>query len=344
MRAVLFHEHDPADVLRLVTDHPVPEPGPGEVRIHVKAAALNYLDIWVRNGWPGIRLSYPHIPGADAAGVIDAVGEGVAGWSVGDRVGLDPTLSCGACVFCRSGWQNRCVDFAILGEHAPGTYRDYITVPARNLIGLPEHISFAESAAASLVFVTAWHSLIMRGGLRPGETVLVVGAGGGVNTASIQIAKLAGCTVYVVGSTEDKLAQARELGADVAIPRDVEGGWSRAIYQLTAKRGVDVVVDNVGEATFAHSLRALARGGRLLTVGNTSGPQVALDNRLIFGKHLTILGSTMGPHQDYVTVMNLLFKGKLRAVIGARYPLEAAADAQRALEAGQHFGKIVLEL
>ena len=344
MRAVLFHEHGPADTLQLVTDQPIPEPGPGEVRIHVKAAALNYLDIWVRNGWPGIRLAYPHIPGADAAGVIDAVGDGVSGWSAGDRVGIDPTLSCGQCSFCRSGWQNRCVDFAILGEHVPGTYRDYFTVPARNLIGLPEHVSFAESAAASLVFVTAWHSLITRGGLRPGETVLVVGAGGGVNTASIQIAKLVGCTVYVVGSTEDKLAQARELGADVTILRDADGGWSRAVYQLTAKRGVDVVVDNVGEATFAHSLRALARGGRLLTVGNTSGPQVALDNRFMFGKHLSIIGSMMGPHQDYVTVMNLLFKDRLRAVIGARYPLEAAPDAQRALESGQHFGKIVLEL
>ncbi len=344
MRAILFHEHGPADTLQLVTDFPIPEPGPGEVRINVKAAALNYMDIWVRNGWPGIRLTYPHIPGADAAGIIDAVGEGVTGWSAGDRVGIDPTLSCGECAFCRSGWQNRCVRFGILGEHAPGTYRDYLTIPARNLIGLPEHVSFAESAAASLVFVTAWHSLITRGGLRPGETVLVVGASGGVNSASIQIAKLAGCTVYVVGSTEDKLAQARELGADVTIPRDTDGGWSRAVYQLTAKRGVDAVVDNVGEATYTHSLRALARGGRLLTVGNTSGAQVALDNRLLFGKHLSIIGSTMGPHQDYVTVMNLLFKGRLRAVIGARYPLEAAADAQRAMENGQHFGKIVLEL
>ena len=190
--------------------------------------------------------------------------------------------------------------------------------------------------------MTAWHSLITRGGLRPGETVLVVGAGGGVNTASIQIAKLVGCTVYVVGSTEDKLAQARELGADVTILRDADGGWSRAVYQLTAKRGVDVVVDNVGEATFAHSLRALARGGRLLTVGNTSGPQVALDNRFMFGKHLSIIGSMMGPHQDYVTVMNLLFKGRLRAVIGARYPLEAAPDATRWKAVA--FRQIVLEL
>ncbi|MGQ9850377.1 MAG: alcohol dehydrogenase catalytic domain-containing protein [Aggregatilineaceae bacterium] len=344
MKAVLLHEHGPAEVLQVVTDHPVPEPGPGEVRVRVHAAALNYLDIWVRNGWPGIKLSYPHIPGADAAGTVDAVGEGVSDWHPGDRVVVDPTLSCGRCAYCRAGHENRCVHFALLGEHVSGTYAQYITVPARNLLGLPEHISFEEAAAASLVFVTAWHSLITRGGLRPGETVLIVGAGGGVNTACLQIAKLTGCTVYAVGSTDEKLQQARALGADVVIRRDVEGGWSRAVYQLTAKRGVDVVVDNVGAATFAESLRAAARGGRILTVGNTSGAQFEIDNRYIFGKHLSILGSTMGPHTDYVTVMQLLFKGKLKAVIGAKYALEEVREAHRALEAGVHFGKIVLTL
>lgn len=344
MKAVLLHEHGPAEKLQLVSDHPIPEPGPGEVRVRVQAAALNQLDIWVRNGWPGIKLDYPHIPGADASGTIDAVGEGVENWRSGDRVGIDPTLSCGECMFCRSGWQNRCVNFGILGEHRSGTNTEYIIIPARNLIRLPAHISFAEAAAASLVFVTAWHSLITRGNLRPGESVLIVGAGGGVNTASIQIAKLMNCTVYVIGSTEEKLAQARKLGADVVVPRDVEGGWSRAIHQLTAKRGVDVVVDNVGAATMNDSLRCAARGGRILTVGNTSGAQMEIDNRLMFGKHLSIIGSMMGPHQDYVTVMNLLFKGKLKAVIGATYPLEQVQDAHRALESGAVFGKVVLEL
>lgn len=344
MKAVLFHEHGPAENLQVVTDLPVPDPAPGEVRLRVHAAALNYLDIWVRSGWPGIKLSRPHIPGADGAGTVDALGPGVEGWSVGDRVTFDPTLSCGVCEFCRAGWENRCVDFRLKGEHVSGTYADYITVPARNLLRLPEHISFAEAAAASLVFVTAWHSLITRAGLRPGESVLVVGAGGGVNTTSIQIARLAGCTVYVVGSSDEKLAHAKALGADVIVRRDVEGGWSRAIYQLTARRGVDVVIDNVGAATFKDSLRAAARGGRILTVGNTSGPTVEIDNRLVFGKHLSIIGSTMGPHHDYRTVMSLLFKGKLKAVIGATYPLEQAANAQRALEAGDVFGKIVLEV
>jgi NADPH:quinone reductase-like Zn-dependent oxidoreductase len=343
MKAVLLYEHGPAEKLQVVADYPMPEPGPGEVRVKVAAAALNYLDVWVRNGWPGIKLNYPHIPGADASGTIDALGEGVNGWVVGDRVAIDPTIEWGDDAI-REQPGKKPAHFALMGEHTSGTYAEYITVPARNLLALPGHVSHAEAAAASLVFVTAWHSLITRGNLRLGESVLIVGAGGGVNTASIQIAKLAGGTVYVVGSTDEKLAKAKELGADVGVRRDVEGGWSRAIYQLTAKRGVDVVVDNVGAATFMDSLRSAARGGRILTVGNTSGPTFEIDNRYIFSKHLSILGSTMGPHEDYVTVMHLLFKGRLRAVIDATFPLERVQDAHRALESGDHFGKIVLEI
>lgn len=341
MRAILLHEHGPAENLQFVDDHPLPVPGPGEVRVKLGAAALNYLDVWVRNGWPGIRLDYPHIPGADGAGTVDALGADVDGWTVGDRVAIDPTLHWGN-ELNRAHPGKKPERFTLLGEHVPGTYRDYLCVPARNLLTLPHHIAFEDAAAASLVFVTAWHSLITRGNLRPGEAVLIVGAGGGVNTASIQIAKLVGCTVYVVGSTDEKIEHAKALGADVGVRRDVEGGWSRAIYQLTAKRGVDVVVDNVGAATFHDSMRACARGGRILTVGNTSGAKVEIDNRLVFGKHLSLIGSTMGPHDDYVTVMKLIFKGQLQPVIGRRFPLEAAADAQRALEAGDHFGKIVL--
>ncbi len=343
MRAVLLREHGPAETLELVTDHPVPDPGPGEVRVRVVAAALNYLDIWVRNGWPDIKLDYPHIPGADASGVIDALGDGVSGWRVGDRVALDPTIEWGGQPV-REMPDKKLPRFQLLGEHTSGTNAEFICVPARNLLHLPDHVSHAEAAAASLVFVTAWHSLITRGRLRAGESVLVVGAGGGVNTASIQIAKLAGCTVYVVGSTDEKLEKAKALGADAGVRRDVEGGWSRAIYQLTAKRGVDVVVDNVGAATFPHSLRAAARGGRILTVGNTSGPEVTLDNRYMFGKHLSLIGSTMGPHEDYVAVMRLLFKGALRAVIDRTYPLEQVQDAHRAMESGDHFGKLVLQV
>jgi NADPH:quinone reductase-like Zn-dependent oxidoreductase len=344
MKAVLLNEHGPVENLQIAADYPVPEPGPGEVRVRIAAAALNRLDLWVLKGLPNLNLTYPHIPGADGAGAVDALGEGVSGWSVGDRVAIDPTLSCGECAYCRAGQENRCVHFGILGEHARGTFAEAIVVPARNLIAVPQHVSLAEAAAASLVFVTAWHSLITRGGLRPAESVLIVGAGGGVNTASLQIARLTGCTVYVVGSTDEKLAQAKALGADALVRRDIEGGWSRAIYQLTAKRGVDVVVDNVGATTFKDSLRAVARGGRILTVGNTSGASFEIDNRLIFGKHLAVIGSMMGPHRDYVTAMNLLFQGRLKAVIGAIYPLEQVQDAYRALEAGEVFGKIVLEM
>ncbi len=343
MRAVLLHEHGPAETLHVVDDFPVPEPSPGEVRVRIVAAALNYLDIWVRDGWPGIRLDYPHIPGADGSGVVDALGAGVSGWRIGDRVAIDPTLEWGGQPV-RETPDKKLPRFQLLGEHVRGTNAEYLCVPARNLLHLPDHITHAEAAAASLVFVTAWHSLITRGRLRTGESVLIVGAGGGVNTASIQIAKLAGCTVYVVGSTDEKLQQAKALGADVLIPRDIAGGWSRAVYQFTARRGVDVVVDNVGAATFNDSLRAAARGGRILTVGNTSGAQVEIDNRYLFGKHLSLLGSTMGPHEDYVTVMQLIFRGTLKAVIDRHYPLEQVQAAHRALESGQHFGKIVLDV
>jgi NADPH:quinone reductase-like Zn-dependent oxidoreductase len=237
-----------------------------------------------------------------------------------------------------------CRRFAILGEHLPGFYAQYIAVPARNLLALPDGFPFTEAAAASLVFVTAWHSLIKRGGLRAGEEVLIVGAGGGVNTAAIQIARLAGAgKVYVVGSDDEKLATAQALGADVLIDRRKED-WSAAVHRLTNRRGVDVVVDNVGAATFQMSLRALAKGGRLLTVGNTSGPKFEFDNRLMFGKHLSIIGSTMGPHQDYVEVMQLIFAGKLRPVIGAIYPLREGIAALERMQAGDFIGKLVLEI
>ncbi len=309
MRAVLLEQHGPTDALKVVSDFPVPEPGTGEVRIRVRAAALNRLDIWVRNGWPGIKLPLPHIPGADAAGDIDKLGEGVVGWNVGDRVVIDPGISCGHCEFCRSGHENLCPEFKIMGEDIRGTNAEYIVISVRNLLKLPDHISYAEAAAASLVYLTAWHSLITRGALRAGESVLIVGAGGGVNTASIQIAKLAGAKVYVVGSDAAKLAHAKSLGADELIDRTAED-WSKAIFARTNRQGVDVVVDNVGKETLFGSIRSVKRGGRILIVGNTSGP----------------------------------FEGKLKPVIGATFPLEQVAQAHLALEKGDIVGKVVLEI
>ncbi|MBN2470460.1 MAG: zinc-binding dehydrogenase [Anaerolineae bacterium] len=342
MKAAIFNEHGPVENLRVVEDFPVPEPGAGEVRLRVRAAALNRLDLFVREGWPGLELEMPHIGGADAAGEVEALGPGVSEWQAGDRVVINPSLSCGRCAYCLAGQQQLCDHFSILGEHSRGTLAEYVVVPAHNLLRLPDGVSYETAAAAGLVTLTAWHSLITRGGLRAGEQALVVGASGGVNTASIQIAKLAGARVLVVGSSDEKLQQAAALGADALINRTSED-WSRAVYRLTDRRGVDVVVDNVGADTLFGSIRALRKGGRLLIVGATSGPQFDLDIRYLFARQISLIGSTMAPHQDFVQAMQLVFAGRLQAVIGRVLPLEKVAEAQRALEAGTVFGKIVLK-
>lgn len=323
----------------------MPIPSPGEVLIEIHAAALNRLDLWVLEGWPGLHLKLPHIMGSDGAGIVTAVGEGAGRFKPGDRVAINPTI-CNdpADHFARLGYDNMCDDYALFGEHVDGFYAEYAVVPQRNLLVLPDDIAFETAAAASLVFVTAWHSLITRGNLRPGESVLIVGAGGGVNTAAIQIAHLVGAgSILVVGSSATKLALARELGADTIINRQ-EVDWSREVYRLTNKRGVDVVVDNVGAATFQNSLRALRRGGRLLTVGNSSGPRFEIDNRYLFGKHLTIIGSSMGTTVDYERVMGLVFRGRLRPVIDTVYPLEQGPTALRRLQDGDVVGKLVLRI
>lgn len=341
MKAVFFHQHGGPEVLTY-GEMETPQPGAGEVLVQLKAIALNHADIWVRNGWPGIKLTYPHVIGADGAGIVAAVGEGVSGFAVGDRVVINGTLSCGTCEACLAGQDNQCRNGGVLGEaDRQGTYAEYIALPARNLLHLPEHVPFEEAAAASLVFMTAWHSLITRGNLKAGETVLIVGAGGGVNTASLQIAKLAGATVYVVGSSDEKLARAQALGADFVINRNKED-WGRAIFQMTGRRGVDVVVDNVGQATLQTSLRAAARGGRVLVVGGTSGYEAQVGVNYIFGKHISIIGSTMAPQRDFRTVMGLVFAGRLKPVIDRALPLREAAEAHRLLEGGQAFGKLIL--
>lgn len=341
MKAVVFYEHGSLENVQFTTV-PEPEIGPDEVLLAVKAAALNRLDLWVLEGWPGLNLKLPHIMGSDGAGVVAQVGSRVTDFAVGDRVAVNPTLGSDTDTFGRRGQDNLSDNFAILGEHVDGFFAEYTAVPARNLLKMPDDANFEDAAASSLVYVTAWHSLITRGGLRPGETVLIVGAGGGVNTAAIQIAKLAGAgRIYVVGSSTDKLAKAEALGADVLINRNEED-WGKAIFKATNRRGVDIVVDNVGAATFATSLRALKRGGRLLTVGNTSGPKFEIDNRLIFGKHLSIIGSTMGTSADYETVMGLIFNGRLRPVIDSIYPLSEGVAALRRLAEGDVVGKLVL--
>lgn len=342
MKAIFFHTHGDLDVLEY-GDFPTPEPGSGQVLVRLKAASLNRLDLWVREGWPGLNLEYPHIPGADGAGEIAAVGSEVEGWSPGERVVINSNLSCGVCRYCLSGFDNRCMKWGLLGETLRGTYAEFIAVPARNLLAVPDGFSLHHAAAAALVFHTAWHSLIRRGDLKAGETVLIVGASGGVNQACIQVAKLSGAVVYVIGSNPEKLSLAESLGADFLIDRSKEHDWSRTVYLMTGKRGVDVIVDNVA-STYPESFRAAGKGGRILTVGNTGNPVVKIDNRYLFAKHLSLIGSSMGTHDDFHTVMGLVFSGKLNPVLDQTYPLDQAGIAQRRLARGEQMGKITLAI
>ena len=345
MKAAFFRTHGGPEVMEY-GDLPAPQPGAGEVLVQIKAAAMNRVDKWVRDGWPGLKLELPHILGSDGAGVVAEVGPGRPPGSPlqpGDRVVINTSVGCGTCDFCAAGQDNLCNQWHLLGETTRGTDAEFVAVPERQLLRLPDDFPFEQAAAAALVFQTAWHSLVTRGQLRAGETVLVVGAGGGVNTASIQIAKLAGCTVYVVGSDAAKCARAEALGADVTIDRS-QDDWGRKVYQLTNKRGVDVVVDNVGAATMMTSLRCARKGGRILTVGNTAGAKFEFDNRYMFGKHLSLIGSTMSTCADFAAVMGLVFAGKLKPVIDTTFPLQEIRAAHERMEQGEVFGKIVLTL
>ena len=347
MKAVLFRAHGGPEVLEY-TDFPTPEPKPGEALIHLHVAALNRMDVLVRNGWPGLKLEYPHISGADGAGEIVAInsalheGEGLE-MRVGDHIVINANLGCGTCEFCLEGKDNLCANWHLLGETVRGTYAEYVTLPVKQLYRLPGDFDYHQAAATALVYQTAWHSLVSRGNLQKGETALIIGAGGGVNTASVQIAKYIGARVIVVGSEAKKLEMAESIGADILIDRSKEADWSKSVFLVTNKRGVDVVVDNVG-ATFMQSLRTLRKGGRLLTVGNSAGPKFEIDNRYIFAKHLSILGSTMSTLEEFKEVMDLVVAGKLKPIMDKTYPLQEAASAQERLWKHENFGKITLDI
>ncbi len=342
MKAVLFHQHGGPEVLEYA-DFPTPEPKPGDILIRLRAAALNRMDIMVRNGWPGLKLEMPHINGADGAGEVVFVGEGVVGFEPGEHVVINANLGCGECEFCLAGKDNLCLNWNLLGETVRGTYAQYVAVPARQLYKLPTDFDYRKAAAAALVYQTAWHSLITRGNLQKHETVLIVGAGGGVNTASVQIAKYIGAKVLIVGSDAKKLERAQSIGADILIDRSKEVGWAKSVFLATNKRGVDVVVDNVG-TTFMQSLRTLRKGGRLLTVGNSGGPKFEIDNRYIFAKHLSIIGSTMSTIADFNEVMDLIVAGKLKPILDSTFALKDAAIAQERLWKNENFGKITLDI
>jgi NADPH:quinone reductase-like Zn-dependent oxidoreductase len=339
MRAAVYDEHGGPEVVEVRDDVPVPEPGAGEVRLRVTASGMNHLDLWVRRGLP-IEITMPHIGGADVVGVVDVVGPEVEDWEPGERVVVNPSLWCGVCEWCRVGEEPLCVEYRILGEHTQGGFAEFVTVPARNLYRVPDHVPLEPLAAAPLVFLTAWRGLVGRGRLREGEAVLITGASGGVGTAAVQVASRLGARVYAVTSTP-WVDAVYELGADVVYDR-LRTDFSREVWEATDRRGVDLVFDAAGAALFAQNIRSLARGGRLVVYGATTGPKAELDLRLVFWKQLEILGTTMSNQEEYRAVMDRLCAGEFRGVVDVIWPLERAREAHERLEAGEAFGNIVL--
>jgi NADPH:quinone reductase-like Zn-dependent oxidoreductase len=340
MKAVLIREHGGVEKLE-VTEVPEPVARAGEAIVRVRAVALNHLDIWLRRGVPGHKFPLPMVPGSEVAGIIDSVDDDR--WKIGDEVIVAPGYSCGHCAACLSGNDPLCRNFGIFGETVSGGAAEKMAVPIRNLIRKPAALSFAEAAALPLDMLTAWHMLVARARLRPGETVLVQAGGSGVGSAAIQIAKLWGAAVYATAGTAAKAARAKVLGADETIVY-TEVDFVDEVRRLTSKRGVDVVFEHVGGETFERSLRALAKGGRLVTCGSTSGGEVTVNLRLIFFKLLSILGSTMGSLAELHEIMKFVEAGRLHPVVDRVLPLSEVAEGHRILEAREAFGKIVFEV
>lgn len=342
MKAVVVREHGGPEKLELTT-LPDPELRPGSAIVRVRAVALNHLDVWVRRGVPGHKFPLPLTPGAEATGVIEQIGANEGGWKGGDEVLVAPGFSCGHCIACLSGNDPLCQRFGIFGETTNGGAAELMLAPIRNLIRKPQQLSFVETAALPLDLLTAWHMLVARAQVRPGETVLVQAGGSGVGSAGIQVAKLWGATVYATAGSPQKAAKARELGADVAIEYRTTD-FVNEVRTLTGKRGVDIVFEHVGADTFERSLKVLAKGGRLVLCGATAGADVTVNLRLVFFKLLSILGSTMGSIAELHEIMKHVASGRLRPVIDRVLPLNQIAEGHRALEAREAFGKIVLEI
>lgn len=339
MRAAIFHENGGPEVVR-IEELPRPSPGPGEVLLEAKAAALNHLDLWVRRGLP-IETTMPHIGGSDVAGVIVEAGDGVDAARVGERVVLNPSLWCGECEWCRRGEESMCLRYRIIGEHTNGGFAEYLAVPADHAYRLPDAMRFEDAAALPVSYMTAWRALHTRAWLDGGEDVLVLGASGGTAIAAVQIALDLGARVFAVTSGADNVERLRALGAAFVYDRS-STDWSKAVHTDTGKRGVDVVVENVGEATWKGSMRSLAQGGRLVTYGGTTGPKVEIDLRVMFWKQLSIYGTTMASKREFEAMLDAAFTGRIQPVIDTVMRLDQAREAHERLEAGGQFGKILL--
>jgi NADPH:quinone reductase-like Zn-dependent oxidoreductase len=342
MKAVVFHQHGGPEVLEY-TERPEPSINAGQVLVEVKACALNHLDVWARKGLPGIQIPLPHILGNDIAGVVRSVGELVTWVKPGDEVMLHPGVSCGHCIECLAGRDNLCRDYAILGYLLDGGYAERVAAPGVNVIPKPKNLSWEEAAALPLVTVTAWHMLVTRANVQPGEDVLVHAAGSGVGSIAIQIAKLRGARVIATASSEEKLAKAEELGADDVLNYS-NADWPKEVRRLTNKKGVDVVFEHTGVATWPGSIASLKTNGRLVTCGATSGYDAQTDIRQVFYRHLTILGSFMGSKAELLEAMKFIETGKIRAVVDQVLPLAEARRAHELMEDRAQFGKIVLRV
>jgi NADPH:quinone reductase-like Zn-dependent oxidoreductase len=340
MRALVLRGHGGPEQVSVET-LPDPTPGPGEVRVRVRAAALNHLDLWVRAGWPQLRLSFPHILGADMAGEVDALGLGAPASLLGQRVVVVPGVTCRRCAQCLAGRENLCREFHLLGEHVSGGQAEYLCISAENVLPLPAAISFVDAASLPVTFQTAWHMLTARAPVGPGSWLLVHAAGSGVGSAAVQIGKLFGATVIATAGTDEKCERARALGADFAVNYASQDFLSE-VRRLTGKRGVDVVFEHTGTATWDRSLRALTNGGKLVTCGATTGFDGALDLRFLFTRQIDILGSTMGTRAELLTVLGHVAAGRLKPVVDRVLPLEEGVQAQALLESRQTFGKLVL--
>jgi len=338
MKAIRFHEFGGPEVLRY-EDVPDPQLRKDQVLVRVRACALNHLDLFVRKGLPGVKL--PHINGSDVAGEVAEVGEYITAVKPGQRVLLAPMVFCNQCVHCTAGQQNLCRQFSVLGNRIDGGNCEYIAMPEVNVIPIPESLSFEQAAAVPLVFLTAWHMLVARCGIRPGMTVLVLAGGSGVGSAAIQIAKMFDCTVIATAGDERKLERSRQLGADHVIDH-YQQKIGDEVKRVTGKQMCDIAFEHVGAATFEESIRSLKPGGCLVTCGATSGPEGKFDIRVLFAKQLSFLGSYMGTMGDLHQVLQQIFAGRLQPVIDAEFPLKEAAAAHRHLENKEQFGKVVL--